>query len=218
MAQDSATIDGSMLAELRALQVAARDWRLNRGDIGVYSVLLSHANKEGVAYPGPTRISEQARLAVSNVKASLGRLEALQYIEVMRTKARVQNRYRLLDPPNVPSLKGERARAEAALELGMRTGPVHKPSRAGTASRKRSELGMRAGPAKSDAVPATGHAGRPTTGHADRSELGMRAGPELALNSSSELKERRAQNSEMPKAAAECFAIALGKTSAGSAR
>lgn len=214
MSQERATIEGGIVAELRALQTASRDHRLSRGDIGVYSVLLSHA-RDGLAYPGPARISEMARLAVSNVKQSLGRLEDLKYIETIRTKARVRNRYRMLEPPMVPSLKGERARAAAARELGMRAGPAAKPSKAGAIATKRAELGMRAGPAIPGAPPATGDACRPPTGHACRPELGMRAGPELAFNSPSELKERRTKDGEMPKAAAECFAMALGRTATG---
>ena len=209
MTQDDAIIEGGLLAEHRALRAAAQDYRLNRGDVGVYSVLLMHA-RDGVAYPGPTRISEMARLAISNVKEALERLEALKYIAVLRTKARVKNRYRLLQPPTGQSRKAARARAEAMKELGMRAGPVARRSKAQVAAARGEELGMRAGPVAGTAPIATGDACRPATGDACRPELGMRAGTELALNSSSELKEQRTQRSGMPKAAADCFALALG--------
>lgn len=177
----------TVVDELHALRHACLDWRLARGDLAVYAVLLKHADAAREAFPGPKRISNLAAIAVSNVKASLRRLEDMKYIRVVRSGLRKANRYVILDSPAVPSKKASLAMQGLARELGMRTGPDAKRSRAAPKASTPQKLGMRTGPDDAPACDATGHAGRSATGHAGRSELGMRAGHELALELASEL-------------------------------
>ena len=154
----------STLDELQALRAAACDWRLSRGDVGVYAVILQHANSDRESWPGPTRISNVANLAVSNVKSSLKRLEDWKYIEIIRPGLRKANRFLVLQSPVVPSKKKHRLIQETRRQLGMPTGLDAKPSRA-----------------------ATRDAGRLSTRDAGRLELGMRTGHELSFNSPKEL-------------------------------
>lgn len=168
-----------VLEELHALRAAACDWRLSRGDVAVFAVLLKHADAEGLTFPGPSLIGGAAHLAVSNVKVSLKRLEAYRYIETERRGERRANRYWILESPKVPSQKTARLIRQAGRELGMRAGPVAKPSRGA----REPKLGMRAGPDWEDGAAPTGYAGRLATGYAGRPQLGMRAGHELAFNS-----------------------------------
>lgn len=160
----------TVLDELQALRSGTLDWRLSRGDLGVLAVLLKHSNAAGESWPGPSRIADLANLAVSNVKASLRRLEELRYIAVTRPGPRKKNRFTVLTSPAVPSQKAARAMAKCARELGIRAGPVAKPSRA-----------------------ATGPADRTATRPADRPELGMRAGHELASELAIELTAKSAR-------------------------
>jgi len=90
----------------------------------VLAVILMHCDGEGEAFPGPTRISELARLAVTNVKACIRHLEALQYIEVIRPGLRKANRYRIVQSPKVPPRKTAQIIADARREQGMRASPA----------------------------------------------------------------------------------------------
>jgi len=159
--------------ELHAIRAAAFDWRLSRGDVAVYVVLLQHLNfRTGESWPGATRIGAIANLAMSNVKASLRRLEELRYIAVIRPGQRIANRYEILESPKVPSRKLVRMMEQTRRDLGMPATPA---------------LGMRAGPDSSKRRTPSGDAGRSSSGYADRPHLGMRAGHELAFELSSEL-------------------------------
>lgn len=162
----------STLDELLALQAAARDWRLCRGDIAVLSVLLSHTGKDLESYPGPTRISAIAQLAKSNVKVSLEKLEQFRYIKILRAGERKKNRYRILKSPHVPSQKTARLIRGFREEQGLLTGP---------------ELGLRARPVGAGGKKSSGPVGGSPSGPADRSQLGLPAGHELSFNSPKEL-------------------------------
>lgn len=169
MADDRPTV----LDELHALRAAAFDWRLSRGDVAVYAVLLQHLNfQSGESWPGATRISRIARLAVNNVKASLRRLEEHRYISVVKSGPRIANRYRILNPPKVLSRKVVKAMEEARRSLDMDTCP---------------ELDMQAGPERQHSTTPSGHARIPPSGHTGVSHLGMPACHELASELSSEL-------------------------------
>lgn len=92
----------STLDELHALRAAALDWRLSRGDLGVYAVLLKHSDGNGLTFPGPALISRSAKLAVPNVKVSIAKLASLQYLSIKRRGLRRANHYHLQDSPAVP--------------------------------------------------------------------------------------------------------------------
>lgn len=92
----------SPVVEVQALRAAACDWRLSRGDVGVYAVLLRHADAAGLTYPGPALISRDAHLAVPNVKASIVRLARAGYIRIERRGLRRANHYHLQRSPKVP--------------------------------------------------------------------------------------------------------------------
>lgn len=114
----------SPVDEVHLLRDAACDWRLSRGDVGVYAVILEHADENGLAFPGPTRIGEMANLATSNVKKSLRHLEALRYIRVHRPGPRRANRYEVLDSPSIPTRKAASNISEVRRELGMQAAPA----------------------------------------------------------------------------------------------
>ncbi|WP_157475269.1 hypothetical protein [Lysobacter sp. Root494] len=180
------------LDELHALRHACMDWRLARGDLAVYAVLLKHADAGREAYPGPKRISSQAAIAVSNVKVSLRRLEDLKYIRVIRPGLRKANRYVISDSPAIPSKEKAAAMREIASLLGMQAGPDPRRPRAASNPQRTRNLGMQAGPDDARGVSASRHAGMTATGYARSPELGMRAGYELASELSSELIARDA--------------------------
>lgn len=185
------------LDELHSLRNACFDWRLARGDLAVYAVLLKHADATREAFPGPKRISALAAIAVSNVKASLRRLAELKYIDVVRPGPRKMNRYMILDSPAIPSKKAVLAMRVLGRELGMRAGPDAKRPRAAPKVSAPQKLDMRAGPDEADNSEPTGHAGRPTTGDAGRTELGMQAGHELSFNSLNELSHANTNAARM---------------------
>ncbi len=110
--------------EVQLLRAAACDWRLSRGDVGVFAVILQHCDSEGLAFPGPTRIGQLARLSPTNVKASLRRLEVFEYVKVLRPGPRKANRFQVLDSPRVTSRKALKVIQDSNRELGMQTGPV----------------------------------------------------------------------------------------------
>ena len=161
----------SPVDEIQLLRAANCDWRLSRGDVGVFAVILLHCDDRCRAFPGPTLISKVARLATSNVKSSLRRLEELRYLEVERPGLRRANRYRVLESPMVPDQKTARMVAGMRRELGLRTSPA---------------LGMRTGPDKKAANRATRPAGDHQLGLPTGRQLGLPAGHEVALEGTSE--------------------------------
>lgn len=114
----------SPVEEVELLRAAACDWRLSRGDVGVFAAILMHCDADGEAFPGPTRLSQLARLAVTNVKACIRHLEQLRYIEVVRPGLRKANRYRILQSPKVMPRKHARAIAATSRQLGTRAFPA----------------------------------------------------------------------------------------------
>lgn len=91
--------------EAQLLRAACCDWRLSRGHLAVYAVMLEHANAEWQTFVGPKTMSRLGRLALPNVKASVRRLEELKYIKVTRPGLRKKNLYQILEPPDCPSRK-----------------------------------------------------------------------------------------------------------------
>lgn len=87
--------------EVRLLRAAACDWRLSRGDVGVLATILRHADDSWLAFPGTRTISEMARLAASNVIASIGKLERLGYLRVTRRGQRKRQDFQVLASPEL---------------------------------------------------------------------------------------------------------------------
>lgn len=139
--------------EVQLLRAAACDWRLSRGDLGTLAVILRHCNAEWVAFPGPKTIAEKARLAVTNVKACIRRLEKFRYIEIERRGLRKKNRYRILSSPTCPTRRAGIPRFKSA------TGRADIPS----------------------SENPSGYAGIHQTGHAGIQKLGMPARHEDAF-------------------------------------
>jgi hypothetical protein len=153
--------------EVQALRAAACDWRLARGDLGVFAVILEHCNAEGESFPGPALIAKKARLAVTNVKGCIQRLEALRYIEVVRPGLRKKNRFKVTFKPlhilprdrGMPSqLKREVARQKA------------------NSSREHSQ-------SKRSTTAPTGDTRMHSTGHARMNQLGIQVRQEVAFKS-----------------------------------
>lgn len=101
--------------EARLLRAACCDRRLSRGDLGVLAVLLEHCDDSWLAYPGIRRLSTSARLAFSNVLASIERLETFAYIRVIRRPQGSRQDYQVLQSPEVP--EGVPARRNGGLGL-----------------------------------------------------------------------------------------------------
>lgn len=139
--------------EIQLLRAAACDWRLSRGDVAVFAVILKHCNADRGAHPGPTRIAKEANLAITNVKASVLKLERYRYVTVERPGLRKCNRFVVNDSPRVPT---RRAHMPSHFET---TGRVHAPS-------------------SSD---STRDAGVRSTGDVGTQKLGMLARHEVAL-------------------------------------
>lgn len=167
--------------EVQLLRAAACDWRLSRGDVGVLAVILRHCDDRRRAFPGPTLISQEARLATSNVKTSLRRLEELRYIEVERPGLRKANRYRVLESPRVMDQKVAREIAATKRELGLSASPA---------------LGMRTGLDRKIPRRATRPAGDHQLGLPTGQQLGLPTGHEVALEDTSESTTPAAPTSE----------------------
>ncbi len=114
----------SPVDEAKLLRAAACDWRLSRGDVGVFAVILMHCDEQWHAFPGPTLIAHEANLAVTNAKASLRHLEELQYIRVIRPGLRKANRYVVLESPTFRSRKTTGIIREIQRDLGMHASPA----------------------------------------------------------------------------------------------
>ncbi len=91
----------SPVDEVQLLRAAACDWRLSRGDIGVYAVILKGADRDWLSFPGTRLIAEKARLAASNVGTSIEKLERLGYLKVIRRGQRKRQDYQLLQSPKL---------------------------------------------------------------------------------------------------------------------
>lgn len=160
----------SPVEEARALRQAACDWRLSRGAIGVYAVILEHCNAAGQAFPGPALIARKARLAVTNVKACIGMLEELKYIEVERPGLRKKNRYRV-------TFRQQSIRPRlAGIPSSLKAAAAKKKA---NSSRVHTQL-------HSGHDAPTGYAGMHSTGYAGVNKLGMPARQEVAFKSLSE--------------------------------
>jgi hypothetical protein len=162
--------------EVQLLRAAACDWRLSRGDVGVFAVILQHCDHDRTAYPGPTRIGQLAKLAPTNVKASIRRLEVFEYVLVSRPGERRKNRFTVLESPSIPSRKTLRIIASARLELGAQTGPV-----------------------SGKALAATRHARMHLTGHAGVQQLGLSARHEVAFKAPKKSQGHLASPEEEPE-------------------
>lgn len=157
--------------EVQALRAAACDWRLSRGDVGVFAVILEHCNADGQAFPGPALISKRARLSVTNVKASIRRLEAMRYITIERPGLRKKNRFQVTfkPAPIIPRLAGIPSQMKKALARLD-----------GNSSRRHTQL-------RKGSRVTTGDAGMHSTGYAVMNKLGMPARHEVAFKSLSEI-------------------------------
>ena len=118
MANEFSSID-----ELHLLRSATLDWRLNRGALGVFAVILKHCNPQRCSWPGEKRISTMAGIADRNITTAIGRLEQLGYLKVERSPGKV-NRYLVLDSPRIPTQTAVKAQLTARHELGMRASGV----------------------------------------------------------------------------------------------
>ena len=105
----------SPVDEVQLLRAAACDWRLSRGDVGVFAVILKHCDADLRAFPGPTLIAKEARLSVTSVKASIRQLEEWRYLTVERPGLRRRNRYLVLSSPVVRSRSSTRMTRELGL-------------------------------------------------------------------------------------------------------
>lgn len=168
------------------MRSAACDWRLSRGDLGVFAVLLQHCDQAGACRPGPARISTMANLATSNVKASLGRLEELAYIRVHRPGPRKANRYQVLDSPAIPCRRTAEQLGKVRAELGLPAGLDAVATSEPTRSAGRPHLGPPAGLDTGSESKPTRPAGRSPTRPAGRLQLGLPTGHESTLEGTSE--------------------------------
>lgn len=173
MANEGGKARISPVDEAQLLRAAACDWRLSRGDVGVFAVILEHCDEELQAFPGPALIAKKARLSVTSVKSSIRQLEEWRYLKVVRPGLRKRNRFEIQPSPRVMP----RVVALTSRELGL---PRSHCGRRGDWSR-----GVTQSEAKQRQ--ATGQAERHPTGQAGLHQLGKRARHEVALESTSEI-------------------------------
>lgn len=172
MANEPGTGRISPVDEVQLLRAAACDWRLSRGDVGVFAVILAHCDTDQRAFPGPALIAKRARLSVTSVKSSIRQLEEWRYLKVERPGLRKRNRFQVLPSPTVIP----RSIVATAREL-------HLPS---------ASLGQRGGwsrgvtQSKATEAQATGQAQQHPTGQARLHQLGKRARHESTLEGTSE--------------------------------
>lgn len=155
--------------EVQLLRAACCDWRLSRGDVGVFAVILEHCDGELRAFPGPALIAKKARLSVTSVKNSIRQLEEWRYLKVDRPGLRKRNRFQVLESPRVMA-------RHIAEEIRQTHLPSSQHFQRGNWSR---------GVAQSGAKPATptGQAQQPPTGQACLQQLGKSARQEVAFKS-----------------------------------
>lgn len=150
--------------EVQLLRAASCDWRLSRGTLGVFAVILKHCDADRRAFPGPTRIAKEARLAVTNVKGCIAQLERLRYISVDRPGLRKANRFQVLHSPNCLPRHARMPRFTRKCAADERpSGHTDIPS--STPDWKR----------------PTGHTRMQPTRHAGMTQLGIRARHEVAF-------------------------------------
>lgn len=162
----------SPVDEAQLLRAAACDWRLSRGDIGVFAVILEHCDAELRSFPGPALIAKRARLSVTSVKSSIRQLEQWRYVEIERPGLRKRNKYRVLPSPTVLP----RVVATTTRQMGL---PSAGNFQRGNWSRGVSQSSQRVGH-------ATGQAQRHPTGQACLQQLGKRARQEVAFEGTTE--------------------------------
>lgn len=162
----------SPVDEVQLLRAAACDWRLSRGDLGVFAVILEHCDGNLRAFPGPALIAKRARLSVTSVKTSIRQLEEWRYLKVERPGLRKRNRFQILPSPNVIP----RSIIATTRELGL---PSASFGQRGNWSRGVTQSSQRANH-------ATGQAQQHPTGQACLHQLGKRARHEVALESTIE--------------------------------
>jgi hypothetical protein len=160
--------------EARLLRAAACDGRLSRGDVGVFAVILEHADDTWVAFPGIRLLSERARLAASNVLASISKLEGFGYITVLRRGQGRRQDYRVMASPEI-----------------VETAPVRRNSgftpirSCGHEQLEAASVPVRENSLRSPTVPV----GRLETVPADRMKLFVPTGTESTSESTSEITE-----------------------------
>lgn len=159
----------SPVEEVQLLRAAACDWRLSRGDVGVFAVILRHCDGDLCSFPGPSRIAKEAGLSVTSVKSSTRALEQFRYLEVERPGLRKRNRFHVLPSPPVPP----RQAIALSREMGL-------PS-----FKKHQRMNWSRGVAQSKRTPRapTGQVQQHQTGQVRLHQLGKSARHELAFNS-----------------------------------
>ncbi|UYK81408.1 helix-turn-helix domain-containing protein [Xanthomonas sacchari] len=78
----------NLLARYQLIERALQDARLSKGDCAVLSVILSHLDPDGEAWPGMARICSMARIQKRSAIRSVQRLEETGYLTVDRTIGR----------------------------------------------------------------------------------------------------------------------------------
>jgi hypothetical protein len=154
--------------EIQLLRAAACDYRLSRGDLGVFAVILEHCDADLCAFPGPALIARKARLSVTSVKNSIRQLEEWRYLKVERPGLRKRNRFQVLPSPTVLP--------RAAFETGQVSLTSSRLSKRGNWSRGVAQSG-------SKLKAPTGQAQQPPPGQARLHQLGKSARQEVAFKS-----------------------------------
>lgn len=175
--------------EVQLLRAAACDWRLSRGDVGSFAVILKHCDDDWTAFPGPARIAKEARLSVTSVKKSIRTLEQFRYLEVIRPGLRKKNRFRVLQSPGVP----HREMVAAAREFGL-------PS---ANKAKRSNWARTIPQSGTTPKRATGEVQRPPTGEPRLQQLGKRRRHEVAFKALEKSQELLSSTEEEQERSAE---------------
>lgn len=90
----------NLLARYQLLEQALKDSRLTRADCSVLAVILAHADQDGEAWPGVTRITERANVSRRTALRAIAALENAGYLEVSRILGQV-NTYQIRASPNI---------------------------------------------------------------------------------------------------------------------
>ncbi|WCE03164.1 helix-turn-helix domain-containing protein [Pseudoxanthomonas sp. JBR18] len=85
----------NLLSRYKMIEEALSDVRLSKGDCAVLSVILSHVDADGEAWPGMKRICDRARIQKRSAIRSVQRLEDAGYLTVDRVTGR-SNTYQLI--------------------------------------------------------------------------------------------------------------------------
>lgn len=159
----------SPVLEVQLLRAAACDWRLSRGDVGVFAVILRHCDGDLHAFPGPTRIAKEAMLSVTSVKCSIRALEQFRYLGVKRPGLRKRNTFEVLPSPTVTP----RGLIAISREFGLPSAKKH----------QRMNWSREVAQSKRTLNSATGQVQHLPTGQVRLHQLGKSARHELAFNS-----------------------------------